>query len=154
MNESRKQSHWKTQLVTPGLRIGARRVWPRAISAGGQAATGGAAAAGQQVHVGILSDAARLLVVDGEPFGEGRRPQARVRTGSDRNVRQFGTEVAGMLLAHDRARVVVGGQEVANQVGELYGLRPGDLNDTVDRVGQRDLHHSTRPVPATARLEI
>ena len=92
-------------------------MWRRAISAGGQAATGGAAAAGEQVHVEMLSDAARLLVVDGEPFGEGRRPQARVRTGSDRSVCQFGTEVAGMLLAYDLARVVVRGKYAADQLG-------------------------------------
>jgi hypothetical protein len=60
-----------------------------------------------------------LLVVVGEPFGEARLAQARVRAGRDRGVGQFGAEVAGMLLAYDLSRVVVGGKYATDQLGEL-----------------------------------
>lgn len=43
-----------------------------------------------------------------------------------------------MLLAYHLARVVVGGKDATDQLGELDFLRPGDLDDTIDRLGHGD----------------
>src|SRR5207253_6300936 len=88
-----------------------------------------------------VSGCAQLLVVVGKPFGEARLAQARVRAGRERGVGQFGAEVAGMLLAYDLARVVVGGKYATDQLGEVDFLRPRDLDGTVDRVGHGNLGH-------------
>src|SRR5579875_2793733 len=59
-----------------------------------------------------------------------------------------------MVVAYDLARVVVGGKNTTDQLGELDFLRPGDLNDTVDRVGYGSLGHCGGHVLGGDRLEI
>ena len=67
-------------------------------------------AVGGDLGAGLALTGTQLRVVVGEPFGEARSAQARVRAGCDRGIGQFGAEIAGMFLAYDLARVVVGGK--------------------------------------------
>ena len=63
---------------------------------------------------------AALSAVDGEPLGEGGWAQACVWSRRERGVGEFGAKVAGVRIADHSACVVVGVDDVADEVGSRW----------------------------------